>query len=188
MKPVSVLCTKFTSGNFIIRCRAVHAVAMLYQGGMDLGVDDVSLVEYSIQECQKYVNNDLGRHASAPMVVDCFLLLIQSLLQYSPHPFTPVTRRSPWHFILTLLRFPQIPSEAHFTSRKIHPSLHNRRKTNLRNRRVHRHVAERRQLVPDHVPRPQHHLAVFAVVPQQPRATEQAARSNFGGSFEEGGA
>ena len=95
MKPVSVLCTKFTSGNFIIRCRAVHAVAMLYQGGMDLGVDDVSLVEYSIQECQKYVNNDLGRHASAPMVVDCFLLLIQSLLQYSPHPFTPVTRRPP---------------------------------------------------------------------------------------------
>jgi len=82
MKPVSLLCTKFTSGNFIIRCRAVHAVAMLYQGGMDLGVDDVSLVEFAIKECKKYVNEELGRHPSAPMVVDCFLLLIQSLLQY----------------------------------------------------------------------------------------------------------
>ncbi len=81
MKPVSLLCTKFTSGNFIIRCRAVHAVAMLYQGGMDLGDDDLSLVEYSIKECKKFVNDGLGAHASAPMVVDCFLLLIQSLLQ-----------------------------------------------------------------------------------------------------------
>ena len=86
MKPVSLLCTKFTSGNFIIRCRAVHAVAMLYQGGMDLGVDDVSLVEFAIKECKKYVNEELGQHPSAPMVVDCFLLLIQSLLQYFPHP------------------------------------------------------------------------------------------------------
>jgi len=82
MKPVSLLCTKFTSGNFIIRCRAVHAVAMLYQGGMDLGLDDVSLVEFAIKECRKYVNEELGHHPSAPMVVDCFLLLIQSLLQY----------------------------------------------------------------------------------------------------------
>jgi hypothetical protein len=81
MKPVSLLCTKFTSGNFIIRCRAVHAVAMLYQGGMDLGDDDLSLVEYSLKECKKFVNDGLGAHASAPMVVDCFLLLIQSLLQ-----------------------------------------------------------------------------------------------------------
>jgi hypothetical protein len=95
MKPVSLLCTKFTSGNFIIRCRAVHAVAMLYQGGMDLGDDDISLVEYSIKECKKYVNDDLGHHASAPMVVDCFLLLIQSLLQYPPSPtITPSTNLS----------------------------------------------------------------------------------------------
>ena len=105
MKPVSVLCTKFTSGNFIIRCRAVHAVAMLYQGGMDLGVDDVSLVEYSIQECQKYVNNDLGRHASAPMVVDCFLLLIQSLLQYFSPSSNHISLTSTFVNILTLLRF-----------------------------------------------------------------------------------
>lgn len=55
---------------------------MLYQGGMDLGLDDVSLVEFAIKECRKYVNEELGHHPSAPMVVDCFLLLIQSLLQY----------------------------------------------------------------------------------------------------------
>jgi hypothetical protein len=82
VKPVSHLCTKFTSGNFIIRCRAVHAVAMLYQGGMNLGEDDISLLEFAIKECKKYVNDDLGSHPSAPMVVDTFLLLIQSLLQY----------------------------------------------------------------------------------------------------------
>jgi len=55
---------------------------MLYQGGMNLGEDDISLLEFAIKECKKYVNDDLGSHPSAPMVVDTFLLLIQSLLQY----------------------------------------------------------------------------------------------------------
>jgi hypothetical protein len=81
MEPVSILGTKFSSSNFIIRCRAVHTVAMLYQGGMDLGDDDLSLEAYSILECKRFVNHVLGTRASAPMVVDCFLLLMQSLLE-----------------------------------------------------------------------------------------------------------
>ncbi len=106
MKPVSLLCTKFTNANFIIRCRAVHAVAMLYQGGMDLGKDDVSLVEFAIKECKKYVNEELGHASSAPMVVDCFLLLIQSLLQYCPHlKVSPLYPNFVTIFILS--RFPQ---------------------------------------------------------------------------------
>jgi hypothetical protein len=50
MKPVSLLCTKFTSGNFIIRCCA--GSHMLLQGGTDLGDDHLSLAEYSLKECK----------------------------------------------------------------------------------------------------------------------------------------
>ena len=116
---------------------------------MDLGEDDVSLLEFAVRECKKcvrsgvvavllpwccccaaalvlflsrfsraapaqlfcnimplsffvtlftcshqlfcntihmYVNEHLGPHPSAPMVVDTYLLLIQSLLQYTPQP------------------------------------------------------------------------------------------------------